>query len=104
MNNGPDTRNANSVLLGFLVGSIVGAGVALLLAPATGEETRRRLGDTARRVGNDAKSKYGEVKDRLAHGISDVKNDLHDAVEAGKSSAQRLASRIPSDTNRNLNG
>ena len=48
-------------------------------------------------------SKYDDVKGRLARGVSEVKDDLHDAVEAGKNSAQKLASRIPSDTTRSLN-
>jgi len=39
---------------GFIVGALVGAGVALLLAPGPGEETRRKLGETARRLGSAA--------------------------------------------------
>jgi hypothetical protein len=34
----------------FLAGAVIGAGVALLLAPASGEETRRRLSHTAKRL------------------------------------------------------
>lgn len=115
MNDYSEHRNNNGAIVGFLVGAIVGAGAALLLAPRSGEETRRQIGDTARRVGQNARGKYDdvkgrlaqgvtEVKDRLAQGVTEVKDDLHDAVEAGKSSAQRLASRIPGDTTRNLNG
>jgi hypothetical protein len=32
----------------------LGAGVALLLAPQSGEETRRRIGDAARKLGDNA--------------------------------------------------
>lgn len=104
MNNNPQHNSNNGAIIGFVLGSIVGAGVALLLAPMSGEDTRRRLGETARRVGQDAKGRYDDVKDRLAQGVSDAKNDLHDAVEAGKNAAQKITSRIPADTNRNLNG
>jgi hypothetical protein len=39
---------------GIAVGALIGAGAALLLAPATGFETRTRLAHTARRTGSRA--------------------------------------------------
>ena len=39
---------AGSVMLAFLVGAVAGAAVALLYAPATGQETREFLGEKAR--------------------------------------------------------
>jgi gas vesicle protein len=36
------------ILLAFICGAITGAAVALLFAPASGEETRGFLGDRAR--------------------------------------------------------
>jgi gas vesicle protein len=38
----------------FLMGALVGAGIALLLAPAHGRETRKRVGDTVKRLGGNA--------------------------------------------------
>jgi gas vesicle protein len=44
-----DNQNSTgSVLLAFAVGALAGAAIALLYAPATGEETRRRLAQRAR--------------------------------------------------------
>jgi len=40
--------SAGTVLVSFMLGAIAGAAVALLYAPATGEETRRRLSEKAR--------------------------------------------------------
>jgi gas vesicle protein len=40
--------NGASVLMAFIAGAAVGAAVALLFAPATGEETREYLGQRAR--------------------------------------------------------
>lgn len=40
--------SAGGVLVAFIAGAAVGAAVALLLAPATGEETREYLGQRAR--------------------------------------------------------
>jgi gas vesicle protein len=39
---------AGTLLLAFLVGAAAGAAVALLYAPASGRETRERLGEKAR--------------------------------------------------------
>jgi len=39
---------AGAVLLAFIAGAVAGAAVALLYAPATGDETREYLGQRAR--------------------------------------------------------
>jgi gas vesicle protein len=39
---------AGTIVVTFVLGAIVGAAVALLLAPASGEETRRTLADKAK--------------------------------------------------------
>ena len=44
----PEERGAGGVLVAFMLGAIAGAAVALLVAPAAGEETRRKLGERAR--------------------------------------------------------
>jgi gas vesicle protein len=43
-----DGGAAGTVIVAFVLGAITGAAAALLMAPATGEETRRRLGERAR--------------------------------------------------------
>jgi len=40
--------SSTSILLAFAVGAIAGAAIALLYAPASGEETRRKLAQKAR--------------------------------------------------------
>jgi len=72
-------------LLAFLLGAAVGAGVALLLAPASGEETRKKLSETARRVGGDMGHRLASAKDDLKHKAEDVKA----AVGAGRDAYQR---------------
>ena len=43
-----DGLGAGAVLLAFIAGAMAGAAVALLYAPATGDETREYLGQRAR--------------------------------------------------------
>ncbi len=52
MMNEPGTSGVT--LAGFLVGAVVGAGLALLLAPAPGGEMRRKIGETARKLSSKA--------------------------------------------------
>lgn len=52
--------NAGTILLSFFVGGMIGAGVALLTAPKTGEETRRMIKDLA----GDVKEKAEDYMDQ----------------------------------------
>ena len=53
-----------SVVAAFLIGAITGAAVALLLAPATGEEMRKILAQRAREGADKASEKGRELYDR----------------------------------------
>jgi gas vesicle protein len=55
--------------VGLLIGALVGAGAALLMAPATGDETRRLLRRNAKRMyarSGDALAESWEVAERRA--------------------------------------
>ena len=58
--NVPDTKSAGMLGVGMIIGAVLGAGVALLMAPQAGWETRRRLTAKARHIrGNGAWGKLG---------------------------------------------
>jgi gas vesicle protein len=64
---------ASGVLLAFMVGATVGAAVALLFAPATGEETRDYLGRRAREGRdrmNEAATKGREIINRQRESLT----------------------------------
>jgi len=48
--------SAGTVLVAFALGAMAGAAVALLYAPSSGEETRRKLGEKAREGRDRAES------------------------------------------------
>ena len=60
-------QEASSVrfVAGFLLGAIVGAGIALLAAPEAGMRTRRRI----RRVAGELKNSAGDPSDRLSFDV-----------------------------------
>jgi hypothetical protein len=55
-------------------GAIVGAGAAILFAPSTGQETRRRLGSEATKLGSAAMDAVREHKDEALRSLSHVAN------------------------------
>ena len=65
--------SAGKVICSFFVGGLIGAGVALLMAPKTGEETRRMIKELA-----------GEVKDKAEDYIDRAKGTATAYVEKGK--------------------
>ena len=87
---------AGAVLLSFFVGGIIGAGVALLTAPKTGQETRKMIRDFADDARDKAGEYIGEVKDRASDYVDkgkefldNQKNIISRAVEAGKEAYDR---------------
>ncbi len=50
---------------GLLIGGLIGAGLALLLAPHSGEETRHMLKRRARRLADEARDRYDEARHQL---------------------------------------
>ncbi len=77
--------NRSDSLMAFLLGAAVGAGVALLLAPATGDEVRKKLADSARRLGDDLDDKLKTAKDEVKSRAGDVKS----AIGAGRDAYAR---------------
>ena len=56
-----DADNTKGFALGMIVGALLGAGAALLLAPASGDETRRVLRRNARRLSARGSNTLGHV-------------------------------------------
>jgi gas vesicle protein len=60
-----DTHGGRSFLSGLLIGALVGAGLALLFAPQSGEETRRIIRRKARKLADEARERYEDANDRV---------------------------------------
>ena len=83
----------NPEIMSFIAGAAIGAVVALLVAPYSGQETRRKLGETARRLQNNARDKVGRIRERLdqrAEHLRDAVNEGRDAfVRSSRTSEPR---------------
>lgn len=77
--------SAGSALLGFILGVSAGALAALLLAPRSGKDTRRRIGhwlDELEKEGADWVEEGKEVLERGKKNVMDKAAKVRDAVEA----------------------
>ena len=71
-------------IIGFALGALVGGGIALLLAPASGERTRRRLGNAARRVSRDARHTLEDARATMTEAAGELGADVKSAIHAGR--------------------
>ena len=53
-----NSEGGAGLLVAFVAGAVAGAALALLCAPASGEETRRNLGERARELRDKAREQY----------------------------------------------
>jgi len=88
--------SSGSVLLSFLLGGVVGAGLALLFAPQSGRETRQKIRELADDVkekttdyANQAKEKVSSLVDEGKGYYDEKKSILKSAVDAGKEAYEK---------------
>ncbi|MBI3753277.1 MAG: YtxH domain-containing protein [Deltaproteobacteria bacterium] len=100
-----NSNNTLGMMFAFLVGGLIGAGLALLYAPASGEETRRRLREQAAQKGDELKQRYEAAVDTVEEGVGKVKeiieekkNEVATAYQAGKEAYQREKTKHAKET------
>jgi gas vesicle protein len=89
-----DSGAAGTVVLAFVMGAVTGAAVALLMAPTSGEETRRILAEKARegrQRASDAARHGREFVNRQKDTIATAIEHGRDAYEQARSGATRPA-------------
>lgn len=92
-------------LAGFLLGGIVGAAVALLMAPASGDQVREELRERgielrhrgeefseealerAQRMAEEGQKRAAEMQERSRLALEEQKAKLQEAIDAGKQAA-----------------
>ncbi|MEW6109350.1 MAG: YtxH domain-containing protein [Nitrospirota bacterium] len=98
--------SSGSMLLSFLMGGIVGAGLALLLAPQSGRETRQKIRDLAEDVKDKTADYIHKAKDKVTSVVDDSKEYYEEkksmvksAIDAGKDAYEREKERLSKEQN-----
>jgi gas vesicle protein len=74
---------------GFLIGGLVGAGVALLLAPQSGEETREMLRERSIELKGRAEQAATEFRSKAESAIEEGRERVDAAVESTRARVSR---------------
>ena len=59
-------NNTSKILAALAIGVAAGAVIGVLFAPDKGSETRKKISDQGKKLGEDLKNKFNEVKEKLA--------------------------------------
>ena len=99
-------------VVAFLCGALVGAGVALLFAPKSGEETQADLREGARRfregagekltdLRDNVEDRYGRTREEMGERMGAIRKNVRDrqqkaeeALKAGKDAARQARSDL----------
>lgn len=81
--------SGGTVMLAFLVGALTGAAVAVLFAPAAGEDTRDLLGQRAR----EGRERARDAIDQGREFYQRQRENLTSAVERGREAFQQARER-----------
>lgn len=81
--------NSGGVMVAFVIGALAGAAVALLFAPASGEETRELLSQKAR----EGKAKAKEAMDQGREYYTRQRDNIVTAVDRGREAFQQARER-----------
>jgi gas vesicle protein len=82
---------AGGLLVAFIAGAVTGAAVALLFAPASGEETREYLGERAR----EGRARAAEAARQGRELLNRQRDTLAAAVDRGREAYQTARDGSP---------
>lgn len=104
MNEQAQERRDYGFAIGLMTGTLVGAGLAMWLAPRAAAELRKRVTDSATRLGKQVSNQYqqastraGEAVEGLTRKSNGVRDGVADAVAHGAHEVERFALAAKSD-------
>lgn len=93
--------SAGTVLVSFVAGAAIGAGLALLYAPKSGREMRENIADLTEDAVDKIKEYAKEAQEKIKTAIEDGKETivekksiLASAIEAGREAMQKERSSV----------
>ncbi|TAK27727.1 MAG: YtxH domain-containing protein [Chloroflexota bacterium] len=96
-----EARTGGGFLAGIVIGGLLGAGIALLLAPKSGQETRDELMDRSvelrERASELAARAWGDVDELVSRGrsvVEDTTATFRDAYSQGTQAAAEQAEEL----------
>ncbi len=104
-----DRNGGGEFFAGLVVGGLVGAAIALLLAPQSGEETRTQIRDTSLELKDRAGETIGEAREKAEAIVADARRrgeeitaDARKRAEVIVAEARKRAEEIQASVPANL--
>jgi gas vesicle protein len=88
-----DEGNGSSGVVWFFAGAAIGAAIALLYAPASGEETRRKIADGRSALGESGKEVFERGRELYERGRQ-LADEAADMFERGRKLVEGAASNM----------
>jgi len=94
-------EGTGSLLLSFILGGLIGAAVALLIAPKSGRQTREQIRDMAQDAKERAEDYYEGAVDKISTAVQkgtevlqQKKEEMESAIARAKKSYQKVKEAI----------
>jgi gas vesicle protein len=78
----------------FVLGSLVGATIALLYAPTSGDQTRKRIREAGDDLQENVKGQYGRARDKAEIEFSRLKDRAQEGAHQAKSFIEEKRSKV----------
>jgi gas vesicle protein len=85
---------SGGILLAFLAGGLIGAGLALLYAPVSGREAREKIGGLAGDLKKKTEEWSGDIKQKVEGFVEEERSVLKAAYDAGREAMTREKARF----------
>ncbi len=87
-------------LTGIVIGAIVGAAAGILLAPESGEETRKKIADKTSELKEDLETKFQDVSEKIKNleneALTGFKDKFYDVKGEIKDQYTHLSDKVAS--------
>ena len=82
--------SSSKLLTGILVGAAAGAVLGILFAPDKGSETRKKIKEKSKDLGDAIRNRFGELEEAIADKYDNIRSEANDMLEKGKDKAQNM--------------
>ena len=89
---------------GFVIGGLVGAAVALILAPQSGEETRALMREKSIEIKERGEAGWQEAQERARHAADDAKARAAEVAAEVRSKAEEIVREVAETATKKAQG
>ena len=89
-----NNNNVGGVLVAFMAGMVVGAGLGLIFAPQSGKETRKLIAKKAEELKEETEEMLDDAMEKSKKALREKKEQFDAALEAGKEAMVEARDKI----------